>query len=75
MSARWSVAGSPTPCSGAMYTGVPITTPNVVSPLWPSPVAAVSALAMPKSVTMPMPPVRSTFSGLMSRCTTPCSCA
>ena len=36
---------------------------------------AASALAMPKSVTTAAAPESSTLSGLMSRCTTPCSCA
>ena len=36
---------------------------------------ALIALAMPKSVTTAVPPERRMFSGLMSRCTTPCSCA
>ena len=75
-SARWSTAGSAATCSGAMYAGVPNDVPNCVSvaPVtWPR--ASLNALAMPKSVTTAEPPERSTFSGLMSRCTTPCSCA
>jgi hypothetical protein len=37
--------------------------------------AALSAFAIPKSVTTAEPPDSSTLSGLMSRCTMPRSCA
>ena len=37
--------------------------------------AALSAFAMPKSVTVALPAERRTLSGLMSRWTTPCLCA
>ena len=37
--------------------------------------AAVTARAMPKSVTMALPAENMMFSGLMSRCTTPRLCA
>ena len=76
MSARWSVAGSAAACSGDMYAGVPIDVPICVSvPPGASARAALSAFAMPKSVTTAEPPVRSTLSGLMSRWTIPRSCA
>ena len=44
-------------------------------PELPDVVDALTALATPKSVTMAEPPDMSTLSGLMSRCTTPASCA
>src|ERR1041385_273479 len=61
-----------------MYAGVPIAPPawvrvTAAPPSWVR--EAVSALAMPKSVTTAAPWERSTFSGLMSRCTMPCPCA
>jgi hypothetical protein len=59
-----------------MYVGVPIDVPICVSV---APGAAIrdadSALAIPKSVTVAEPPDMSTLSGLMSRWTTPRSCA
>jgi hypothetical protein len=60
-------------CSGAMYTGVPSATPTVVR--FSRPVASLTALATPKSVTRAWRPESITFSGLMSRCTRPCWCA
>jgi hypothetical protein len=65
-----------------MYAGVPSAIPVEVS-VSAAPSAcsrrwsrdAASALATPKSVTSAIPPVTSTFSGLMSRWTTPFSCA
>jgi hypothetical protein len=75
MSARWStgVVGSPNTCSGAMYAGVPNAAPAlVIVPLAP---ASHRALASPKSATTAWPVHRNTLSGLMSRWTTPCSCA
>ncbi len=66
MSLRASSSGSPDACSGLMYVGVPI-----VVPVWVSDpaTAAVTALAMPKSVTIGSPSLSITFSGLMSRWT------
>ena len=76
MSARWSVAGSPAACSGAMYIGVPTAVPSWVSVAPAGPwAAAAMALAMPKSVTTAVWPESRTLSGLMSRWTTPCSWA
>ena len=70
------VAGSPAACSGAMYAGVPIAVPSCVS-VAPAgfACAATIAFAMPKSATTAVCPESRTLSGLMSRCTTPCSCA
>jgi hypothetical protein len=67
MSARWSMSGMPSACSGAMYCGVPMTTPTTVmadfSPCF---------FASPRSTTRGMPSLPTMmFSGLMSRCTTP----
>ena len=81
-SARWSTP-SPAACSGAMDAGVPSEVPTCVSVPAMVPLAAVdgsareaaSAFAMPESVAAAAPPVSSTFSGLMSRCTTPCASA
>ena len=53
-----------------MYVGVPSAKPAEVSV--PD---SVSALAIPKSATTACRLERRMFSGLMSRCTTPCSCA
>ena len=59
-----------------MYAGVPIDVPTSVSvALSPAVRAAEIALAIPKSVTTAVPADSSTLSGLMSRWTTPCSCA
>ena len=70
-----SVAGdsaSPRACSGAMYAGVPMTSPRRVSTVPGLP----ETLAMPKSVTLRTPlAAKSMFSGLMSRCRTPRRCA
>ena len=67
--------GSAAACSGAMYAGVPTTCRPGVSVaaarLRSSVREALSALAMPKSVTTAAPPESRMFSGLMSRCTTP----
>src|SRR5688572_24197513 len=72
-SARWSTCGSAEACSGAMYAGVPNATPSDVRPeALPD---SLTALATPKSVTRAWPRLTITLSGLMSRCTTPCSCA
>jgi len=74
-----STFGSPAACSGEMYAGVPTDVPSCVRELSATGVsvvlAAVSAFAMPKSVTTAVPPESRTLSGLMSRCTTPRSCA
>ncbi len=69
MSTRWSAAGSPASCSGAMYAGVPIAIPLVVMPT--AGMAAEMAFATPKSVTTACEPLRRTFPGLMSRWMTP----
>ena len=53
-----------------MYVGVPSAKPADVSV--PD---SVSALAIPKSATTECPLETRMFSGLMSRCTTPWSCA
>ena len=68
--------GSPAACSGAMYAGVPTAVPSCVSvaPAGFSCAAAI-ALAMPKSATTAVRPESRMLSGLMSRCTTPRSCA
>ena len=55
-----------------MYAGVPTATPVTVSA---PPPAASTARAIPKSATTACPLSSSTFSGLMSRCTTPRLCA
>ena len=65
--------GSAVACSGAMYAGVPSATPAVVRTCLP--VASLTAFATPKSMTNACRPLNITLSGLMSRCTTPCSCA
>ena len=57
-----------------MYVGVPMATPANVSVSTGTRADAASAFATPKSVTMAEPAEMSTFSGLMSRCTTPCAC-
>src|SRR3982750_1364896 len=59
-----------------MYCGVPIEGPSCVR-VAPGAVifAADKAFAIPKSVTTTLPPDSSTLSGLMSRWTTPWSCA
>src|SRR6185503_3335490 len=74
MSLRRSTA-PPIACSGAMYSGVPIATPGLVS--WRS---RPALRAMPKSSTLtksalPSRETRKTFSGLRSRWTTPAECA
>ena len=71
-SLRPSSSTAPPACSGLMYAGVPTEVPVWVSV---SAAAALTALAMPKSVTMASPSCSITFSGLMSRCTTRCRCA
>jgi hypothetical protein len=59
-----------------MYAGVPSDMPVPVSDVRPVAVDDdESAFAMPKSVTTATPPLSSTLSGLMSRCTTSCACA
>src|SRR5213080_153670 len=75
MSARWSTLGSALACSGDMYAGVPSATPSDVMPPCSALLEALNAFATPKSVTIALPPESSTLSGLMSRCTIPCSCA
>ena len=75
MSARWSTLGSALACSGDMYAGVPSATPSDVMPPCSALLDALNAFATPKSVTIALPPESSTLSGLMSRCTMPCSCA
>jgi hypothetical protein len=52
---------------------LPSATPAEVS-VW-GPEASVTALATPKSITIACRPDSITFSGLMSRCTTPARCA
>ncbi len=69
---RASTSSKPIACSGLMYAGVPMAKPVPVNR---SPPAAVTARAIPKSATTARPPVSNTFSGLISRCTTPRSCA
>ena len=54
-----------------MYAGVPNAPPSEVTPWCSAFVAAVSALATPKSVTIALSPETTTLSGLMSRWTTP----
>ncbi len=81
-SAKTSLRASISPavsCSGAMYPTVPITTPGLVSAPLPAPSSA-AIFARPKSSTFTTSSpaadcVTSTFSGLRSRCTTPCRCA
>ncbi len=69
MSERLST-GNPATCSGDMYLGVPRTTPVLV--LW----SATRTRAIPKSMIFTWPRGRSMMLlGLMSRWTTPCSCA
>ena len=68
MSLRPSSSCSPEACSGLMYAGVPMTIPVCVRR---SPSAALTARAIPKSVTIGSPSCSMMFSGLMSRCTTP----
>ena len=58
-----------------MYAGVPSATPSDVMPPCSALLDALNAFATPKSVTIALPPESSTLSGLMSRCTMPCSCA
>src|SRR3954447_9084905 len=71
MSARWSTPASPVACSGAIYAGMPITVPTCVSVASVASVrAALTAFAMPNSVTTAASPESSTLSGLTSRCTT-----
>ncbi len=67
-SLRASTSSSPIACSGLMYAGVPMANPV---PVRRSPPATCRARAIPKSATTARPPVSSTFSGLISRCTTP----
>ena len=55
-----------------MYAGVPTVTPVWVSL---SPLAALTALAIPKSATIACPDSSRMFSGLMSRWMTPRLCA
>src|SRR5213595_3479392 len=65
---RWSLS-LPWHCSGDMYDGVPITMPVIVS-------VVVSMRAMPKSATLSVPlEVRIRLAGLISRWTTPRTCA
>src|ERR1044072_3162200 len=57
-------------CSGDMYSGVPMTTPEVVS-RWMAP----GILARPKSARIGVPSlVMRTLEGLMSRWRIPCAC-
>ena len=68
-STRSSAAGCkprpvPVPCTRACRG-------RVIVVNWCSPVAALSALATPKSITIAWRPDTMMFSGLMSRCTTP----
>ena len=65
---------SPAACSGLMYVGVPIATPVPVRLPLPT---SVSALAIPKSVTITRRRVPSNrmLSGLMSRWMIPIVCA
>jgi hypothetical protein len=65
MSTRSSISGSAAACSGAVYPGVPTTTPVAV--IGPLVRASLIALAMPKSATSAPPSDINTFSGLMSR--------
>jgi hypothetical protein len=61
-----------------MYNGVPSEVPASVSVAFgPSPLrwALLNAFATPKSVTVAAPPASRMFCGLMSRWTTPRSCA
>ena len=58
-----------------MYAGEPSAMPSCVSDVFPLAAEALRALAIPKSVTIVLPPDSSTLSGLMSRCTMPCSWA
>ena len=71
-SAHISAGGpaSPSNCSGAMYSGVPISTPKPVSR-----VVASSIRATPKSATMTRSPEIRMLAGLRSRCTIPAACA
>jgi len=70
MSARPSSC-SPSICSGAMYDGVPIATPCIVS--WVSPDIE---RATPKSASSARPSsVMNTFSGFTSRWMIPIACA
>src|SRR5690348_11441806 len=55
------MCGSAAACSGAMYAGVASATPAVV--MWLAPLAAVSALATPKSMTSAGRPERDTRRG------------
>ena len=74
-SAYTSVAGvswCPSACSGAMYAGVPSTSPVRVA----IDSAPPMTFAMPKSETFSVPvPVNRRFSGLMSRWRIPFPCA
>ncbi len=72
-SLRPSISYEPVDCSGLMYAGVPMMVPVCVR-CCPPP-AALTARAIPKSVTTAVPPDSMMFSGLMSRCTTPWLCA
>jgi hypothetical protein len=69
--------GSPAPCSGAMYAGVPIDVPICVSvaPGADDVRAALIAFAIPEIRDDRGALDSSTLSGLMSRWTTPCRCA
>ena len=70
MSERWS-ARLPITCSGDMYFGEPS-----IMPLWVSSSLLARMRAMPKSVIFTGPSASTMMlAGLMSRCTTPCSCA
>src|SRR5262249_31378760 len=70
MSARPSIR-SPSACSGARYSGVPTTIPPADSEIVPPP-AGCARWATPKSSTSAQPSsATSTFSGLLSPCTTP----
>jgi hypothetical protein len=73
MSARASMSGEPSTCSGAMYAGVPSGVPMVLTA---SCCTGSATRAMPKSVMTTRPSLpSSTLSGLRSRCTTPAACA
>ena len=70
---------SPVACSGLMYSGVPMAMPARVSRADEAvdsvAVPCSSARATPKSATTAWPPLSRMFSGLISRCTTPCAWA
>ena len=73
MSERPSTSGAALACSGLMYAGVPICTPDEVIHSFVA--ACVIARAIPKSATSTSLPRRRMFSGFTSRCTTSEECA